>query len=134
MKTIFEHNRRVRFSDADLGGVLFFGRFFELAHETLEEALATSPLGWDYWFQNSEFLVPIKHTEGDYVRPVLPGKPLQVKLSVTQISEHSVAFQFEFSQESQLCAILNTVHVFVNKVTRKKLLVPRKVTEFLGEA
>ncbi|MEW5983867.1 MAG: thioesterase family protein [Acidobacteriota bacterium] len=109
----------VRFHEADFRGILFFGRILQLAHEVYED-FVVSALGvtWDEYFAAPDWLVPIKHAEATFHRPLRPGRPFVAEVGVGRLSESSFDLVTRFldtgDPSPHLCAETRTVHVFVD--------------------
>jgi 1,4-dihydroxy-2-naphthoyl-CoA hydrolase len=155
MKLLYEKKLLVHFGDADPQGILYFSKISQWAHELIEEYWADSKLGWSGWFQSPEFAVPLRHTEQDFFAPMLVGTELKSQLYVSEISESSVRFKVDFltsnnvgeattpsAQEKivsskpifqeKLAATAQSVHVFVDRVTFKKISVPPEIRNILN--
>jgi YbgC/YbaW family acyl-CoA thioester hydrolase len=133
MKILFEKNILIRFGDTDPQGILYFARLQDISHRCLEEYLASTPLGWAYWFSNLEFAVPIKNAQSDFSKPMRAGQKITVTLSTQKISDSSVTFLTEYHDTStkELCAKTTSVHVFVDKKAFTKISIPEKIKNIL---
>lgn len=122
----------VPFDEADGEGIVFFGNYFRLAHRALEQFLPLLGIDWAEWFANSEFGVPLRHVEADYLLPLKPGEEFSVDIKVHELGESSVHFTYEFlTSAGQPIARLKTSHVFVTRNTFQKLPIPAKIRERL---
>lgn len=125
---------KVAFDDADSEGIVFFGNYFRLAHRALEQWLPQQGLDWAVWFQNSEFGVPLRHVEAEYLSPLHPGEAFAVRIQVVRLGDTSLTFQYEFSQPQKtasLLARLKTSHVFVSRIERVKMTIPLAIRQVL---
>lgn len=132
-KCLSEKKILVTFGQTDPQGFIYFARAFEFAHQTIEEWVAQSPLGWDYWFKNTEFAVPLRHASADFLAPMRAGNHYYARLYVGGLSDSSVTFRTEFydpASEQKLAEVLST-HTFVDKKAFKKTSVPEKVRAIL---
>lgn len=134
MKPIYEGLRQIRFEEVDPAGILFFAKAFHLAHEALEVLLTSSPQGWDYWFNNPEWAVPIRSAQSEYYSPVHAGKTYLTRLSVEQPNDSSLNFQFELfntdSDNKRSLLQVRTTHVFVDKKTFQRRSIPEPILQF----
>ncbi len=122
----------VAFDEADREGIVFFGNYFRLAHRALEQFLPTIGISWPEWFTNSEWGVPLRHVEADYVRPLRPGDEYQVQIAVERMTTSSVEFSYVLQDYGGgVFARLKTVHVFVRRDDLGKVEIPRAVRERL---
>lgn len=118
----------VRFNHADSAGVMFYGNLYFLAHQVFEEFVTAAGFGWDEWFENPRWLVPIRRVEADYLKPKRPGRELEGRLWVEQIRETSFSFRVRFYDDTgDLSSDLKMVVVFTDRVTEKKIPIPPEV-------
>lgn len=86
----FTRTVTVRFDEADPAGILFYGRILELAHRVFEEFVVSEVVGrWEDWFRTGDFIVPIRHAEATYSRPMRPGKSYLAELAIVRLGESS---------------------------------------------
>jgi YbgC/YbaW family acyl-CoA thioester hydrolase len=121
----------VAFDEADGEGIVFFGNYFRLAHRAFEAFLPTIGIAWKDWFEAPEFGVPLRHVEADYLAPLKPGDDYEVWISVTDLGESSVHFEYEFKKGSTITAKLKTSHVFVSRPDMKKIAIPETIVRKL---
>ena len=132
MKELFKKESMVHFGDADPQGILYFARVQELAHELIEEFCASTPLGWNGWFNDPNFAVPLRHTEQEYFAPIPAGVTFLARLLLTELGESSVQFKVEFIiNNNKLAATAKSVHVFVRKSDFSKISLPPAVRAIL---
>ncbi len=130
---LFERKISVAFGDTDPQGFIYFARVFELAHQVLEDYLRNTALGWDFWFQNPEFAVPVRNANADFVGPMKVGQSYSALLGVKEIRNSSVTFTIEFVDSSGVkFATCSTTHTFVDKVSFRKISVPERVLDVLA--
>jgi 4-hydroxybenzoyl-CoA thioesterase len=103
----------VSFDEADSEGIVFFGNYFRLAHRALEQWLPLIGVPWAVWFSSSEYGVPLRHVEADYLGPMRPGEEFIARVGVERLGESSVVFGYEFVIGERVVARLKTAHVFV---------------------
>ncbi len=144
MKFLFEKKQLVHFGDADPQGIVYFAKISQWAHEVIEEYWASTKIGWFGWFQNNEFAVPLRHAEQDFFSPMTVGVEFTAKLFVSEITESSIRFKVDFllpkrethsdsvqATERSVAATAQSVHVFVDRVSFKKLPVPKTIRDLL---
>lgn len=121
----------VAFDEADGEGIVFFGNYFRLAHRAFEAFLPTIGIAWKDWFEAPEFGVPLRHVEADYLAPLKPGDDYEVRISITDLGESSVHFEYEFKKGSTITAKLKTSHVFVSRPEMTKIAIPEAIVRKL---
>ncbi len=126
---MFEVKLRVNFFDADPAGILFFGNIFRLAHQAYEIFLTQILPDIDYF--NNKVLLPIVHSNADYKIPIKAGEVVKVKLFVSQLRKSSFELTYLFYSGEHLKAIVQTVHVAVNKKEFKKIELPEALKNSL---
>ena len=77
----FAYQRNVHFPDTDAVGMVFFGRYLSICHETYEESLSTAGVPLGYFFADHESVIPVAKREASYWRPCL--RPPLAHRSVT---------------------------------------------------
>lgn len=109
----------------DSAGILFFGHVFSLAHQAYEHFIIQQVgYPWQIWFQNPEWIVPIKHAEAHYLRPLLAGQECTIDILLTALSSSSFTLTASFLQQQALACQVKTVHVFCNRSTQQKMSIP----------
>ena len=86
----FKKTVKVRFSDTDPAGVMYFPRFLDCFHAVFEDWF-DEQLGMPYqWvLEQSGIGFPTVHTECDYRRPCRFGDLLEIELRVTRVGGRS---------------------------------------------
>jgi acyl-CoA thioesterase FadM len=121
----------VPFHLADPAGILFFGHAFTLFHQAFEHfVLHQLQCPWDAWFQNPDWIVPIKKAEAQYHYPIQAGQECQISLSVASLSTSSFTLNSSI-QQMQCCCSIQTVHVFCNRSTKQKMAIPDQLLSSL---
>jgi YbgC/YbaW family acyl-CoA thioester hydrolase len=73
----------------------------------------------NYWM-NEDYVVPIIHSESEYVKPIKYGDEISVNVQVSQLKSSSFELTYVIKREKELCCHAKTVHVFVDKKSWKK--------------
>jgi acyl-CoA thioester hydrolase/1,4-dihydroxy-2-naphthoyl-CoA hydrolase len=131
----FTRTLTVRFDEADARGILFYGRLHELAHRVFEDFLVSEVVSrWEDWFLSPEFIVPIRHAEATFHRPLRPGQAYRAELSLVRIGESSFDVRVRFwdiaheeagaAPGSALCAETRVSHVFADAERFRKVPIP----------
>jgi len=86
----FKKQIKVRFSDTDPAGVMYFPRFLDRFHAVFEDWF-TEELGLPYhWVLEDQGIgFPTVHTECDYRAPCRFGEVLEIELLVTRVGRTS---------------------------------------------
>ena len=116
----------------DSAGVVFFARFFELAHDAYErfmEALG-HPLPPD--MARSDIILPIVHAHSDYHGFLRLGDRVCITISVEKISTRSYGLSYAFTRgDGESCATVRTVHVAVDRAQGRAVQLPETLRKAL---
>ena len=117
--------QKINFYDCDPAGILFYGNIFFFCHSAYEELIASFKFETNYW-QNEYFVTPIINTNAEYIKPFKYGDSVNVELVVTDLRNSSFELSYKcLNQSNEVCALVKTVHVFVDKKSWKKVeLIP----------
>ena len=132
----FVSSRRIDFPMVDLAGIVYYPRFWDLAHRFYEES-------WDYTcgiqynevLQNYRLGFPLVHSEANFHYPLKYGDTATCKLKIKRIGNTSITWSFEiFNQEEILCwtSLQTTVCTSMDEIT-KKVSVPEWMREGLSK-
>jgi 1,4-dihydroxy-2-naphthoyl-CoA hydrolase len=124
---VFSNELQIHFSQSDLGGISFFGNVYPMAHDAYERFVEHLGFKWKDWFANSEWGVPIRHSEADYHRPLWPGEKYQIQIRIERLGETSMTLSYQFVQGTNLHVEAKLVHAFVNMKTMTKIPIPPQV-------
>ncbi len=127
----YQEEITITFDEADPAGILFFGRFFNLAHRLIESFVRASGISWKNWYDHPEWAVPIRHSNADYQKPLMVGETYMAKLNVQKLGDSSVTFGIYFYDGDTVCAHITTTHVFITKPDMKKRSIPDEIREKL---
>ncbi len=131
MNKVYQTKTRIFFRHADPGQIMFFGNLFEIAHDIVEEFVLAAGFEWDEWFANPTVVVPFRHVEGDYLRPLKAGQTYEVKLQILKLGTSSIQMELEFCQGDQVHGKVCTTQVTVDPKTMTKVPVPEAYCERL---
>lgn len=130
----FEMKIFIPFHLVDAAGVVFFGQPFTLAHQIFEQfVIAKLDIPWNQWFHNKQWIIPIRHSEADFVNPLYAGQECLIKLRIDNVSASSFTLRYDFYQQELRCCSLTTVHVFCDKATGAKIDIPDNIRTKLLE-
>ena len=121
----------IGFSDCDFAGVLFYGKIFDITHRILEDYMKSNDFYGDY-FKDKETVYPIIHCEASYMKTLTAGDEIVVKLRSKTIRTSSFELGYEiFSKESEIAALVSTIHIAIRKISKTKTELPLKLRNLL---
>ena len=112
----FNKTVKVRFSDTDPAGVMYFPRFLDRFHGVFEDWF-DEQLGMPYhWvLEDNRIGFPTVHTECDYRKPCHFGELLDIELTVTRVGGRSFTCTYKVraqgAREVRVLATLVTATV-----------------------
>lgn len=127
---MFNTKYKITFSETDPGGIVFFAEFFKIAHITYERFFDSLDLDRNY-FLDEKFIIPIVHSNADYVSPVKFGDELNCELIVGEIGKTSFELKYTLYNKDLIAAKILTKHVVVLKNEFKKSSIPTNLLEAL---
>ena len=128
---MFVYQIKTKMHHIDAAGVMFFGHYFDLAHDAYEAFLTEISFSVEDILQQ-DFLIPLTHAEADYKAPVRLGDTLTFRLHVENIGNTSFTMHYEISNQSnRAVARVKTVHTTISKHTLKSIDIPRHLREAL---
>lgn len=90
----FESTHRVRFSDVDAAGVVYFSRIHEYCHAAFEDLLRAAEIPLESLLHKTGWGLPLVHSEADYHRPLRLGESLTIQIEVPERTDRRVIFAF----------------------------------------
>lgn len=126
---VFNYESHFHFNDCDPAGIFYFGNVPNLCHRAYENWLNTLKKDWSYWFNNSEWIIPIKNCNVEYISPMRAGEPFCLQINVSHLSQSSFTTQYHAFHPQTKASYFQAkiVHVFVDKATFKKATVPEAI-------
>lgn len=124
---------RAAFFQADPAGVLFYGRVFELFHSAYAALVEAAGLDYADHFGIVSYALPVVHAEADYARPIRPGEPLLIGVTVARLGRSSVALRYAISgADGEVKATGREVHVAVDPKAFTTIPLPESVRRALA--
>lgn len=129
---MFSHNQKVKFSNCDPGGVIYFAEVFDIAHQAYEEFLQQIESDRDY-FTDEKIALPVVNADASYKSPINLHDQLNIILFVSDLRDSSFELTYEiFGQDDVSKAIVKTVHVCIDKNTGTKSTLPEELRKHLN--
>ena len=126
---------KVRLQHTDAAGVVFFARYFELAHEAYEHMLDALGHAFPADLGGETILYPIVHAESDYRAMLRLGDDLRIEVTVAEVKSRSFTLTYRFvNPAGDDAAALTTVHVAVDKGTGRSTRLPEDLAAALRGA
>ncbi|MBI5093718.1 MAG: acyl-CoA thioesterase [Candidatus Hydrogenedentes bacterium] len=131
---MFTHTTRVRLSDTDAAGVMFFARQFDLLHEAFEEFMSSRGVGLPYILGDAPYSLAIVRAECDYTAPLRIGDSISIDVRVENVGAKSFTIGYVVKNGDAVTASAGrTIHVTFDRATRQSVDIPVALREALGE-
>jgi YbgC/YbaW family acyl-CoA thioester hydrolase len=129
---VYERRFAVRLQHVDAAGVVFFARYFELAHEVYEEFLEDLGHGIAAAIDKGEIIIPIGSAEARYLKPLRHGETITARLKLIDLrgSSFAVVTSF-FGVANDARAVITTGHVCVSQASFKPTPLPEDLKSAL---
>jgi 1,4-dihydroxy-2-naphthoyl-CoA hydrolase len=129
---MYTHQTTVRLQHTDAAGVIYFASVFTLAHECYEAFLDNHlPLG--KLLADGKYLAPIVHASADIALPMRASDKITIEMNLAKTGNSSFELSYRFVDSSgNQTATAKTVHVVVERQSRKSLRIPDELTSVLN--
>ena len=132
MNRVFVHDQLIRFSHCDPAMIVYFPRFFDLAHSTMEDWF-TDGLGIPLpeLIRDRRIGTPTVRIDCDFVKPLRMGDTLRFELRVSRLGNASVNIDYRGTKNGiEHLQITQTV-VFMNLDKAQATPIPGDIREKL---
>ena len=123
----FVSERRVDFPMVDLAKIVYYPRFWDMAHRFYEESWVFScGMHYNEILSSHNIAFPLVHSEAQFIHPISYGDTVHCTITVPRIGKTSIHWHYEFrNQEGVLCWIADQVTVCTDmRAVESKLEVP----------
>ena len=111
---MYQFQKKVRFSEVDAAGVVFFTRAFEYFHMAYEDFMASLDLDLHQQFLSAGTALPFVHAEADYKKAMKLGEILAIGVTVTEIGTRSFSINYQITgPENKIRVSGSSKHVYV---------------------
>ena len=122
---------RVRYSDTDQMGYVYYGRyasFYEIARVELFRSL-----GFSYKKLEEEGIgMPVIDMETKYVLPIKYDEQIKINTSIENLPSSRISFKYEvYNQNNELANTANTTLTFINLINKKPVRMPAELLDII---
>jgi 4-hydroxybenzoyl-CoA thioesterase len=134
MSKVFKHDQPVRFSHCDPAGIVYFPRFFDMAHAAMEDWF-THGLGHDH----SELLTvrrigtPTVHIECDFRKPYRMGETLRYEVRVTRMGNASLDLAYSGKKDGVEHLLIRQTICFISLDDGRPIPIPDDLRPAIAE-
>ena len=127
MSQVFVHEQLIRFSHCDPAGIVYFPRFFDLAHATMEDWLANGVgQGLPVLIGERRIGTPTVSIQCDFAKTLRIGDTLRFELRVARLGNASVQLAYSGKKgqgNDEHLAIRQTI-VFMDLNAQRAIPIP----------
>jgi len=122
---MYTYQTKIKLHETDAAGILFFSNQFKIIHDAYEGLLERIGFSFADLIRTKDFFIPIVHSESDFKSPLFVGDLIEVQITVEKVGKTSFTLFYKLLDTSQkLVGTAQTVHVTIDKTTRKKIPLP----------
>jgi 1,4-dihydroxy-2-naphthoyl-CoA hydrolase len=128
---MFTYKYKIKFSDCDPGGVIYFANIFNIAHQAYEEFLLHAG-GNNNYFSSRKYAIPIVKAEAFFLQPLRLHEEIRILLTVESIGNSSYTIKYKFVDGNDLTKTeVITAHVVITKEDGNKTGIPEDLRNYL---
>ena len=122
---------RVRYSDTDQMGYVYYGRyasFYEIARVELFRSL-----GFSYKKLEEEGIgMPVIDMETKYILPIKYDEQIKINTIIENLPSSRISFKYEvYNQNNELANTANTTLTFINLINKKPVRMPAELLDII---
>jgi len=131
----FKQQIKVRFSDTDPAGVMYFPRFLDSFHGVFEDWFDEDlKMPYRWMLEDTRVGFPTVSVNVDYRGPFRFGEMMEVELAVTEVGDKSFACTYRARRVGNdrvlVCAVMKVATVDLDEF--KPILIPTKLKQALN--
>lgn len=136
MNKVFIHDQLIRFAHCDPAAIVYFPRFFDLAHSTMEDWLSEGiGIALPEMIRQRRIGTPTVKINCDFFKPLRMGDTLRFELRVSRIGNASVDIDYLGTKDGIKHLQIKQTIVFMNLDSVQATSIPddarEKIKEFL---
>jgi len=126
----FDSRQPIRHPDVDRAGIVYFPRFYDFFHRTLEDFFQEEA-GISYWTleETHRVALPVVHVETDFHHPLAHGDVVTIVLETLAIGASSVTVRYRVFRpgQTEAAATSKVVLCAIEVPSWKKTAVPAAI-------
>lgn len=128
MNQVYVHEQLIRFSHCDPAAIVYFPRFFDMAHSTMEDWFAQE-VGYSLpeLIINRRIGTPTVSIHCDFVKPLRMGNTLRFELRVTKLGNASADLQYRGVKDNVEHLRISQTLVFMDLDVGKAVPIPADI-------
>lgn len=132
---MFVYKMTIGMRDIDAFGVVFFARYYMLAHEAYESFMRARNVCFAELYRGQTYAIPIIHSECDYRHSLQLNEEITIELTVEEVRRRKFTIAYELKKaDGTVAAHSKTVHVVVDIQKHKTIPLPPEIVQALKGA
>jgi len=133
MKVPLIYKRRPQWGDTDAAQIVYTGKIADYVLEAIDHFMReVLDMPWFELNMDEKIGTPFVSVKYDIFAPLTPRSELSCKVLVSKVGQTSVGFNVTIRNDEGLkCVFAETINVFVNNQTMKKIDIPGKYRDRL---
>ncbi|MGH8678749.1 MAG: acyl-CoA thioesterase [Burkholderiales bacterium] len=138
MNKVFTHDQLVRFSHCDPAGIVYFPRFFDMAHATMEDWFDRGlgvPLA--QLIRERRIGTPTVTIQAEFVKPLVMGDRLRFELRVVKAGNASVQLAYSGNKDDAKHLSISQTIAFMSLDKQVAVPIPQdlrpRIEDYLAE-
>ena len=112
----FSRYRRIRFSETDYAGIMFYPRYIEALNDAIEDWFRdVAERSFDSLMDNYNLATPLISIQTDFLKPNRLGEEIEIAVRVEHIGKSSIRFLVEAVCDDEVRARSTLTHVCVKR-------------------
>ncbi len=132
--TVFRIRRKIRFSETDYAGIMFYPRYIEAINDTVEDWFRdVAGCSFETLLDEYKLGSPIISLETQFIKPNRIGDDIEISLSVEHLGRSSIRFLIQAHSGDELRVTSTLTHVCVERDISKSSRWPEDVRAKLSK-
>lgn len=125
---MFVHEIRITLRDTDAAGIVFFARYFDLAHVAYEAFLEAHGMPLGEMIGAMPYLLPIVQANTEYRQPLRMDEHVRVEVTAEEVRTRSFTLRYRLvKRDGTVAATVRTTHAAIERATWKSTPLPERL-------
>lgn len=126
---------RVRYAETDQMGVAYYGRYFEFFEQARAEMLRDLGLAYAE-IERQGTLLPVIEAHARYLRSATYDDLIEIESSIRELPAARIRIDYVVRKSGETEPLVegHTVHIFLNRSTRKPTRIPKELADIIARA
>jgi 1,4-dihydroxy-2-naphthoyl-CoA hydrolase len=131
---MYSYETEIKWHHCDAAGVLFFAHQFTLTHDAYQAMMQSIGFPLSRFIDELHYTLPIVHAQADYQAPLTAGDKIKINIQLLKLGSSSFSLSYTlYNQKVLEVGLVQTVHVVMDKNSRKKINLPAPLASALHD-